>query len=146
MPWTLALGKIIQNKAYFTVKCRMCVLSHFSHAWLFATPWTVAHQGPWESPGKNIEEVAIFSFRGNLLNPGLEPTSLISPALAGRLAPPGSPCRLLKRALKEKNRTAAGSRLSKYMGTWLSWLCGWWETSCCCCQPASQELNWPHID
>ena len=24
-----------------------CVLSHFSHVWLFETPWTVAHQAPW---------------------------------------------------------------------------------------------------
>ena len=26
--------------------CVLCVLSHFSHAQLFATPWTVAHQAP----------------------------------------------------------------------------------------------------
>ena len=25
---------------------RACVLSHFSHVWLCATPWTVAHQAP----------------------------------------------------------------------------------------------------
>ena len=30
-----------------------CVLSCFSHVQLFATPWTVAHQAPWDSPGKN---------------------------------------------------------------------------------------------
>ena len=24
----------------------VCVLSHFNHVWLFATPWTVAHQAP----------------------------------------------------------------------------------------------------
>ena len=24
----------------------MCVLSRFSHIWLFATPWTIAHQTP----------------------------------------------------------------------------------------------------
>ena len=28
----------------------MCVLSHFSHVWLFVTPWTIA--SPWNSPGK----------------------------------------------------------------------------------------------
>ena len=31
------------------------VLSRFSCVWLFATPWTIAHQAPrpWDSPGKN---------------------------------------------------------------------------------------------
>ena len=35
---------------------RACVLSHFSHVQLFATPWTIAHQTPlcpWNSIGKN---------------------------------------------------------------------------------------------
>ena len=33
----------------------MCVLSHFSRVWFFATPWTVAARllCPWDSPGKN---------------------------------------------------------------------------------------------
>ena len=30
-----------------------CVLSHFSHVWLFSTPWTVAPLCPWDSLGKN---------------------------------------------------------------------------------------------
>ena len=32
-----------------------CVLSRFSHVWLFATIWTIACQArcPWDSPGKN---------------------------------------------------------------------------------------------
>ena len=39
----------------FLPKKLSCVLSHFSHVWLFATPWTVACQFlcPWDSPGKN---------------------------------------------------------------------------------------------
>ena len=28
------------------LQCLSCKLSHFSHVWLFATPWTVAHQAP----------------------------------------------------------------------------------------------------
>ena len=28
------------------IKVGVCVLSHFSHVRLFATLWTVAHQGP----------------------------------------------------------------------------------------------------
>ena len=59
------------------------ILTHFSHVWPFATPWTVAHQSigffrqeywsglPYPSPG-------------DLSNPGVEPASLVSPVLAGR--------------------------------------------------------------
>ena len=34
-----------------------CVQSLFPHVWLFATPWTVAHQAllSWDSPDKNTE-------------------------------------------------------------------------------------------
>ena len=33
----------------------LMLLSHFSHAWLCATPWTEAYQAPrpWDSPGRN---------------------------------------------------------------------------------------------
>ena len=61
------------------------VPSHFSRVQLFATQWTVACQAP----------LSIGFFRqeywsglpcpspGDLLNPGTEPQSLMSPALAG---------------------------------------------------------------
>ena len=66
----------------------MCSLSCFSHFWLFATPWTVARQTPlsigfskqecWGGlPGPPPED---------LPDPGIEPGSLKSPALAGRLS------------------------------------------------------------
>ena len=57
-----------------------------SHVRLFVTPWTVA------PPGSSVREifqaeilewVAIFYSR-DLPNPGIEPRSLVSPALAGR--------------------------------------------------------------
>ena len=63
-----------------------CMLSHFSYVWLFATLCTKAHQ-------------ALLSMRfsrqkywsglpcpspGDLPNPGIEPKSLMSPALAGQ--------------------------------------------------------------
>ena len=64
-----------------------CVLSRFGRVRLFGTPWTVAHQVP-QSMG--------FSRQGywsglpcpppwDLPNPGVEPMSLLSPALASRL-------------------------------------------------------------
>ena len=33
--------------------CSVCMLSHFSHSWLFATLWTIAHQAPLSMQGKN---------------------------------------------------------------------------------------------
>ena len=56
----------------------LCVLSRFSHVWLFETPWTVAQWTPrsWDSPGKNTGAGCMPSWRG--WNP-----SLVSPALAG---------------------------------------------------------------
>ena len=37
------------------VDVRACMLSCFSHVWLFVAPWTVTHQAPlfWSSPGNN---------------------------------------------------------------------------------------------
>ena len=50
-----------------------------------ATPWTVAHQAlcPWDSPGKNTGVGYHALLQGDLPDPGIEPTSLMSPALAG---------------------------------------------------------------
>ena len=60
----------------------MCGLSRVQ---LFATPWTVAHQAP-PSMGFSRQEYwsgLPFPTPGELSDPGMEPTSLASPALAG---------------------------------------------------------------
>ena len=72
------------------------VLSHFNHVQLFMTLWTVAHQAPL-SMGFSRQEY----WNGlpcppprDLLNPGIEPVSLKSPALTGNFftaEPPGKP-------------------------------------------------------
>ena len=64
----------------------LCVLSHFSHVQLFATPWTVAHQAPLSM--QNLQArilvwVTISSSRGSFW-PRTQTLSLTSPALAGR--------------------------------------------------------------
>jgi len=62
------------------------VLSHFSHVWLFATPWIPARQAPL-SMGFSRQEYwsgLPFPSPGDLPNPGIEPTSFMSPELAGR--------------------------------------------------------------
>ena len=65
----------------------VCKLSRFSHVWFFVTLWTVACQAPF-SMGFSRQEY----YSGlpcppprDPPNPGIEPTSLMSPALAGKL-------------------------------------------------------------
>ena len=61
------------------------VLSHFSCVQLFLTLWTVAHQAPL-SMGFSRQEYwsgLPFPSPGNLPHPRMEPTSLMSPELAG---------------------------------------------------------------
>ena len=65
---------------------RACVLSHFSHVWLFATLWTVAHQVPLSMgfPRQETQErVVMFSPRGSS-QPGDRTYVSSSPVLAGR--------------------------------------------------------------
>ena len=59
--------------------------SRFSHAKLFAAPWTVAHQAPLFMGFSRQEywRTVPFPTPGNLPDPGIELTSLLSPALAG---------------------------------------------------------------
>ena len=59
---------------------------------LFATPWTVAYQAP-PSMGFSRQEYwsgLLFPSPGNLPDSGIEPTSLMSPALAGRFLTTGA--------------------------------------------------------
>ena len=71
-----------------------CVLSRCSHVQLFLTLWSIAHQAPL-AMGFSKQEYwsgLPFSPPEALPNPGIEPTSLVSPALAGRffiIVPPG---------------------------------------------------------
>ena len=66
------------------VVLRVCAQS-LSRVQLFATPWTVAH-GALLSVGFSRQEYwsgLPFPPPGDLPDPGIEPTSLVSPALAG---------------------------------------------------------------
>ena len=71
-----------------------CLLSHFSCVWLFETLSTTTHQAPL-SMGFSRQEYwsgLPFLTPGDLPDPGMEPTSLLSPTLAAGplpLAPPG---------------------------------------------------------
>ena len=64
----------------------VCVLSHFNHVCLFASPWTVARQAPL-SVGFSRQEYwsgLPCPPPGDPPDPGIKPASLKSPALAGR--------------------------------------------------------------
>ena len=73
---------------FLTLNCMfyVCVLSHSSCVWLSVTLWTVAHQAPLFMRFSKQEYWSGLPFPplGNLPNPGIEPASLSSPALAGR--------------------------------------------------------------
>jgi len=60
-----------------------CVLSCFSRVWLFATPWTVAHQAPLSMRFSRQEYWSGLPFPPpeNLPDPGIKPTSPAAPAL-----------------------------------------------------------------
>ena len=65
----------------------MCLLSHFSCVHLFATLWTVAHQAPLSMGFSRHEYWSGLPCcpPEDLPNPGIEPVSLSSPALAERI-------------------------------------------------------------
>ena len=61
----------------------MCMLSHFSHVQLFATPWTIAHQAPLSTgrkgvfpPGKNTGVDCHFLLQGIFPTQGWNPLLL----------------------------------------------------------------------
>ena len=64
--------------------------------WLFETPWTVTHQAPLSMEFSRQEYWSGLPFPspGDLPDPGIEPKSLVPPALGGRFSttvPPGKP-------------------------------------------------------
>ena len=64
----------------------LCVLSHFSRVQHFVTPWTIAGQSPLSTGFSRQEHWSGLPFPpGDLPDPGIEPTSLSSPPLAGEI-------------------------------------------------------------
>jgi len=65
----------------------MCMLSRVQ---LFVTPWTVAHQTPLSMGFSRQEYCSGLPFPppGDLPNPRIEPTSLVSPTLSGEFFTP----------------------------------------------------------
>ena len=64
----------VQNGPGVWTHCA-CMLSHFSHAQLFVTPWTLAHQTPLSIEFSRQEYWSGLPFpsSGDLPDPGIEP-------------------------------------------------------------------------
>ena len=85
--------------SFSTFTCAPVLFQSFRRVWLFATPWTVALQAPLSMGVSRHEYWSGLPCPppGDLPNPGIEPASLMSPALAGRsftTEPPGNPSEL----------------------------------------------------
>ena len=79
-------GAVVRINGEHTHKVHACqVLSRFSRVRLIATLWIVAHQAPLSMGFSRQEYWSGFPFPspGDLPEPGIEPMSLTSPALAG---------------------------------------------------------------
>ena len=81
----------VKNKNIIQIPLVLMLL--LSHAWLFASPWTVAHQAPLSMEFSRQEYCSRVPFPspGDLPDPGLEPLSPASPALAVRFFTTQSP-------------------------------------------------------
>ena len=98
-----------------TILTRTCLLSRFGRVRLFVAPWTVARQAPL-SMGFSRQEYwsgLPFPSLGDLPDPGTEPTSLMSPALAGGFF---SGCKLVKGLWSIQ--TAPGCPAAKKISLW----------------------------
>ena len=82
------MSKLLKYANNICLNClhAVCVLSSFSRVWLFAILWTAAHQ---TSLSMDFSRQEYWSglprpSPGDLPDPGIKPSSLMSPALAGR--------------------------------------------------------------
>ena len=92
-PWSSRYGLFISRFIYsfnqytllITYYVHTYMLSCFSHVWLFATLWTIVHQAPL-SMGFSTQEYwsgLLCPPPRDLPHPGIEPVSLMCPAVAG---------------------------------------------------------------
>ena len=92
----------------------VCVLSF---VWLFVTPWTVAFQAPLSMGFSRQTYWSGFPFPSPVDHPvpGIEPTSLMSPALADELFTSIA-------TRKAQNKKSGQRAIWLYLGLWGCWL------------------------
>ena len=83
--YTLNLTSCYMSTIWHTTVSECYMLSCFSHIWLCATLWTVAHQVPWSMKLSRQEywsRLSVSSSRGSSQhNPGIKSESFMFPAL-----------------------------------------------------------------
>ena len=84
----VSLNRLVSKPESRSLLGGLCVhAKSLSRVRLCVTPRAVARQATWNSPSKNTGVGFSALLQGNLPNPGIEPASLMSPALAGRFFP-----------------------------------------------------------
>ena len=86
-PWAhLKTSSAFPSERQKAFVCACVCAESLSHVQLFLTPWTVAHQAPLSMGFSRQEYWSGLSFPspGDLLDPGIKPTSLLFPKLAGQ--------------------------------------------------------------
>ena len=91
-----------------------------SHVQFFVTPWTVAHQAPLSmgSSGQEYWSGLPCPLPGDLPDPGIEPATLLSPALAGKFFTTSATWEAPKLEGSEENSVSEGlrDRLGRWTG------------------------------
>ena len=102
----------------------LLLLHHFSRVWLFATPWTVAHQVPLSMGFSRQEYWSGLPFPSpeDLPNPGIKPVSLTSSALAGEFFTTSAPWEALTNPYLSQFRCSvlSSKELSPTLPVWLT--------------------------
>ena len=92
--WMTPLHSHLDPSLHVCVCVCVCVFTEWlSRVWLFVIPWTIAHQAPLSMglPRQECWSGLPFPPPEDLSNSGIRPTSLVSPALAGRFFTTESP-------------------------------------------------------
>ena len=127
----------------------VCMLSHFSHVWLFVTLWTVACQAPlsMEFPRQEDWSGLPCAPPGDLRDPEIEPESLISPGLAGDFfttsAASEACCCLVAKRVQLCDPMDCSLPDASVHGILQARVLGWAAISFC--RRSSRPRNWTHI-
>ena len=115
-----------------------CVLSHISRVQLCATSWTIAHQAPLSMgfPRQEYWSGLPCPSPGDLPNPGVEPISLMSPALAGRFFTTSTTWEALGTTFKK-----ILTKLVEVMEFQLSYFKSWKVMLWKCCTPYASKFG-----
>ena len=119
---------------------RVCVLSRFSPVQLFETLWTVAHQAPLSRGFSRQEYWSVLPgpLPGDPPNPGIEPESLMSPALSGGFFTTNATWEA------QGNRTESKQHILQRRSATLPWQHLFMHSSCCPTYQSPSPATFPN--